>query len=306
MKRNLTPLTNATEIQQLCEKLRGAKYLAIDTEFVREYTFFPHLGLIQIASDKEAWLVDTVECSKKTLAPLFKTLQDPETLKVLHAAQADQECIFSAYGITLSPTFDTAVGAELLGHGSNLGLKALLKQFSDIEISKEVRRQNWLKRPLSEKMCEYALNDVAHLVELGEKFLEQLDSKDLRAKALQASAKWENPKNYISDPEAYATRLAKSRHFKPRQYAALLRLVAWREQKVRELDVPRRTFVDDRILLEIALHMPPSPGMLMSIEGLGASVRAEFSEVILSFVDEAQKLPKEELPVPPKRYSRKK
>ena len=305
MKRNLTPLTTAAEISKLCEKLQSAAHIALDTEFVREYTFFPHVGLIQVATDTEAWLIDTVECSKKSLVPLLKLLQTSEILKIVHAAQADQECMFAAYGITMKPTFDTAVGAEFLGLGANMGLKALLQQFSHIEISKEARRQNWLKRPLSEKMCEYALGDVEYLVALGKNMLEQLERKSLLDKALQTSAKWENSKLYMSDPESYAARLAKSRHFKSRQYATLLRLVAWREQKVRELDVPRRTFVDDRVLLEIALQMPPSPGMLMNIEGLAAAVRAEFGELILQFVNEANKLPKEELPVPPKRYAKK-
>jgi ribonuclease D len=281
------PLTEAAQIRELAERLRAADIIAFDTEFIRESTFFPVVEIIQVATDQESWLVDAQAFRPRTreaqnLRPLLDVFEDRKILKIIHAAQGDQECIYTSYGAVATPSLDTAVAASLCGYGDGVGLGNLLKAALGVQIKKGHARTNWSVRPLPAQLIEYAHADVAHLVALGRQLLQELDVLGRREWALQASAKWEDKALYEPDPEGIALKLSKSGRFDRRDYAALLELVRWREERVRQLNVPRRWVADDNVLTDLAHVKPKDLAHLSAFRGLNKGELRNSGEAILA------------------------
>ncbi len=296
-------IENEQQLQELCKQLSHEETIAIDTEFIRENTFFPIIALIQVASKNNAWLIDVKKFDKKTITPLLKLLQNKDVLKIFHAAQADQECFFSSYKVITSPSFDTAEAASLLGIGTSIGLQSLLKKVLRIDIKKGHSRCDWLKRPLPKELQTYALNDVAHLVLLAEKLSEELKEKQRYDLALQHSAKWENPKKYQADPETLAKKRALSGKVDRRGYAILKELFVWRENRIRELDIPRRRLAADTVLVDLARARPNTLEQLSGFRGLNKGELQKQGRLILDVIKQAQTIAEKDLPVLPKRNS---
>jgi ribonuclease D len=256
------------EIAPIAKKLSEATLIAFDTEFIRESTFYPKLEILQIATPDDAWLIDCQAISKKDMKPILDVFLDPKVLKIVHAAHGDQECLLSAYDILATPVFDTAVGASLCGLGDNIGLGNLIRSILGIELPKGYARTNWSKRPLPKPVLEYALLDVKHLIEVAQILFERLDKNGRREWALDLSSKFSDRKVYEIPPEDIAKRLAQSGKFNVRDYAVLLELVRWREERVRELDVPRRWLAEDGVLIDLAKIKPSTPEQLQGFRGL--------------------------------------
>jgi ribonuclease D len=279
---SLNLITTAKDIQALAKKLSKAKEIAFDTEFIRESTFYPKLEILQIGTIDEAWLIDMqafqekgksksdhkTQTNLKDLKPLIDVLVDPNILKVVHAAHGDQECLLSALGILATPIFDTAVGASLCGLGDHIGLGNLLKSVLDIEHPKGYARTNWSKRPLPKPVLEYAILDVQHLVQVAHSLFERLDETQRREWALDLSSKFCDKNLYEVPPEDIAKRLAQSGKFNVKDYGVLLGLVRWREERVRELNVPRRWLADDGVLIDLAKIKPTTAEQLQGFRGL--------------------------------------
>jgi len=242
--------------------------IAFDTEFIRESTFYPKLEILQIATPDDAWLIDCQAISPKDMKPILDVFLDPRVLKIVHAAHGDQECLLSAYDILATPVFDTAVGASLCGLGDNIGLGNLIRSVLGIELPKGYARTNWSKRPLPKPVLEYALLDVKHLIEVSQILFERLDKNGRRQWALELSSKFSDRAVYEVPPEDIAKRLAQSGKFNVRDYAILLELVRWREERVRELDVPRRWLAEDGVLIDLAKIKPVTPEQLQGFRGL--------------------------------------
>ncbi|MBC7397365.1 MAG: ribonuclease D [Bdellovibrionales bacterium] len=261
-------IADPNEINAIAQKLAVAKLIAFDTEFIRESTFYPKLEILQIATTEEAWLIDCAALSKTELQPVLDVFVDPSILKIVHAAHGDQECLLSAYDILATPLFDTAVGASLCGLGDNIGLGNLMKSVLGIELPKGYARTNWSKRPLPKPVLEYALLDVKHLIEVAQNLFAQLDKTERRSWALELSSKFSDRRLYEIPPEDIAKRLAQSGKFNIRDYAVLLELVKWREERVRELNVPRRWLAEDGVLIDLAKIKPTTPEQLQGFRGL--------------------------------------
>ena len=261
-------IADPAEIPGIAEKLAKAQFVAFDTEFIRESTFYPKLEILQIATVDGAWLIDCAALSKKELQPVLDVFVDPKILKIVHAAHGDQECLLSAYDILATPLFDTAVGASLCGLGDNIGLGNLMKSVLGIELPKGYARTNWSKRPLPKPVLEYALLDVQHLIEVAQNLFESLDKTERRSWALELSSKFADRRLYEIPPEDIAKRLAQSGKFNIRDYAVLLELVRWREERVRELNVPRRWLAEDGVLIDLAKIKPTTPEQLQGFRGL--------------------------------------
>jgi ribonuclease D len=259
---------HSKEIAPIAKKLSEATLIAFDTEFIRESTFYPKLEILQIATPDDAWLIDCQAISKKDMKPILDVFLNPKVLKIVHAAHGDQECLLSAYDILATPVFDTAVGASLCGLGDNIGLGNLIRSILGIELPKGYARTNWSKRPLPKPVLEYALLDVKHLIEVAQILFERLDKNGRRAWALDLSSKFSERKLYEVPPEDIAKRLAQSGKFNVRDYAVLLELVRWREERVRELDVPRRWLAEDGVLIDLAKIKPSTPEQLQGFRGL--------------------------------------
>jgi ribonuclease D len=267
-------ITTAGEIAELAHQLRKAPVIAFDTEFIRENTFFPVVEILQVATEQDSWLVD-VQAFRQgrshrldDLKPLLDVFTDPSILKILHAAQGDQECLYTAFGIVASPSMDTAIAASLLGYGDNIGLGNLTKSVLGISLKKGHGRTNWSARPLPNQLLEYAHGDVEHLVKLGKILIEGLEKRGRKDWAFQLSKEWEDKKRYESDPEAMALRLAKGGRLDQRGFAVLLELMKWRETRVRQLNLPRRWVADDSVLTDLAQVRPKDLEHLGAFRGL--------------------------------------
>ena len=292
-------ISTAKEIQAIAKKLAKCDLIAFDTEFIRESTFYPKLEILQIASREEAWLIDVSAFQEKRargakdpglklkeLKPLMDVFTDPKILKIVHAAHGDQECLLSAMDILAAPVFDTAVGASLCGLGDNIGLGNLLKSVLDVEHPKGYARTNWSKRPLPKPVLEYAVLDVKHLIEVADVLFEKLDKTDRRQWALDLSAKFAERSLYETPPEAIAKRLAQSGKFNVKDYGVLLELVRWREERVRELNVPKRWLADDGVLIDLTKIKPTSIEQLQGFRGLSKGEhKSPHAERILAAVE---------------------
>ena len=266
--RSLELIQNPKDVSAIAKTLSQASMIAFDTEFIRESTFYPKLEILQIATPGDAWLIDCQALSKSEMKPILDVFQDPKILKIVHAAHGDQECLLSAYDILSSPVFDTAVGASLCGLGDNIGLGNLIRSVLGIDLPKGYARTNWSKRPLPKPVLEYALLDVKHLIEVAAILFERLDKNGRRDWAMELSAKFSDRKLYEVPAEDIARRLAQSGKFHVRDYAVLLELVRWREDRVRELDVPRRWLAEDGVLIDLAKIKPTTIEQLQGFRGL--------------------------------------
>ena len=267
-------LSTASEIQELVQVLDKHSVIAFDTEFIRESTFFPIVEIVQVATLTDSWLIDVQafrtghQTYDPSLEPLLKVFANQNILKIVHAAQGDQECLYTAFGIVAKPTLDTAIAASLCGFGDSLGLGKLLKLVLDVSVTKGHARTHWSVRPLPEHLQDYAHVDVEFLVQLGLKLSDQLDHLGRLKWAMELSSKWENKALYESDIEGIAQKLARGGRIDKKGYRALLNLVQWREDRVRHLNLPRRWLADDQVLLDLAHVRPKDLAHLSSFRGL--------------------------------------
>ena len=281
------PLKTPAEITELAAELNRHSIISFDTEFIRENTFYPSVELIQIGTRDNSWLIDA-QCFRGKnaagLQPVLDVFKNPKILKILHAAQGDQECLYTSYKTVASPSFDTAVGAALCGYGDGIGLGNLLKAVLGVNLKKGHARTNWAARPLPGQLIEYAHADVEFLVQAAETLLEKLAETGRKDWAIQLSAKWEDPSLYEPDPEGQTQKLAKSGRMDSRTYATLLELMRWREDRVRVLNLPRRWVADDQVLLDLANVKPKDMDHLSAFRGLNKGEMKASGEKILEAI----------------------
>ncbi len=295
------PITEASQAKDAAARLAESDLIAFDTEFLREKTFYPQLGLLQFADREQVWLVDPLALSNEEMAPIIDVLTNPGITKVLHAAEQDQECLHHEYGIVASPILDTSIAAALTGRGDQIGLGPLLQKTLKVDLPKGHSRTNWLKRPLQAAMIEYAAADVEFLVELGERMLEALDRRGRRDWALSLAAEMADPAKYQSNGDAVASKLAQNSRLKPREYEVLKRLASWREERVRRTDIPRRWLAEDQVLVQLSRAQPRKAEELANFRGLGNRVRDYGPQQILKAIEEALDAPEDGLETPPRK-----
>lgn len=295
LRLNEAPLfiSDNTQLAAAVTEWRAAPLLALDTEFVRETTFYPIPGLVQIGDGQRQYLLDPLAIDDWT--PLQSLLDDARP-KVLHAPSEDLELFHQMMGVAPSPLYDTQVGAALAGWGFGLGYQALVLQQLGIAVEKEQTRSNWLARPLSAEQCHYAALDVALLPPLFERIQDRLAAlgrsdwwREEGERAL-AAAREELP------PERYYRKLGGAWKYGGEQLAVLRSLCAWREIEARVRNVPRGRIVKDADLLEIARLMPRNNSELAKVLP-PPKIRSEGPE-LLKLVSEARDEPRESWPEP--------
>ena len=292
---------DAAGVAAIAERLAGRQRVAFDTEFLRERTFFPQLGLIQVADLEDAWLIDPLAVSAEDMWPLIEVFTDPKILKIAHAGEQDQECLYQAYGVVAAPLLDTSIAAALTGRGDQIGLAALLRKTLSVNLPKGHTRTNWLKRPLQQAMAEYAALDVIHLVELGELLLADLRKRGREDWALSLSGELCDLNRYQGNGEGVARRLAASAHLRPREFAILRELADWREKRVRKANIPRRWLAEDSVLVQLTRARPKRVEDLADFRGLGARVRDYGGPDILAAIERGLEKPDDELETPPQK-----
>ena len=259
-------ITKTSDLAALCARLARHPYVAVDTEFMRETTFWPKLCLIQMAGPEDAACVDPL-APGLDLAPFHALMADAKVVKVFHAARQDVEIVYVMGKIIPHPLFDTQVAAMVCGFGESISYVNLVKQLTNADIDKTSRFSDWARRPLSEKQLEYALGDVTHLCDVYLKLKAELDQTGRAHWLEQEMAVLEDPASYETKPEDSWRRLkAKVRGRKG--LAVLIELAAWRERAAQSQDVPRSRILRDEQLYDIANQMPTEVGQLAEMRSL--------------------------------------
>ncbi|CAA2142578.1 ribonuclease D [Hyphomicrobium sp. ghe19] len=270
-------ITTTSELSALCEVLAKSEYVAVDTEFLREQTFWPLLCLIQLAGPDAEAVVDPLSPGLD-LAPFYQLMADTSVVKVFHAARQDIEIIFLKAEIVPTPVFDTQVAAMVCGYGDSISYVNLVKKTTSIDLDKSSRFTDWSRRPLSDKQLDYALADVTHLRDVYLRLKQTLE-KTGRTPWLQEEMEvLTSPATYDAKPENAWQRL-KLRVKGRKSLAVLIELAAWRERLAQSLDVPRGRVLRDDALYDIANQLPASAdslGQLRTLsDGFARSQRAK-------------------------------
>jgi ribonuclease D len=292
----MTLITEASDLAAFCERLSGAELIAVDTEFMRERTYWPKLCLVQVAGRDEAAAIDPLADSID-LAPLFALLRAPETLKVFHAARQDLEIFHRLMrGELPHPVFDTQVAAMVCGFGDQVSYETLVGKLAKARIDKSSRFTDWSLRPLSARQIEYAIADVVHLVPVYRKLAARLRSTGRAEWLAEEMASLIDPANYATDP-LQAFRRVKSRSGNGRMLAVLRELAAWRERDAQTRDVPRAWVLRDEALLEIAHHTPQTVDELARTRGLARKfAESAAGEAVLAAVARGLAVPEADWP----------
>src|SRR5580692_3265760 len=254
------------DLKAFMAELSGAPYLALDTEFLRDQTYYPRLCLIQVAAPGIEGIIDPL-APGIDLAPFYELIRRPDIVKVLHAARQDIEIFYLQGGVLPDPLFDTQVAAMVCGFGDAASYETLSRRLAGVEIDKSARFTDWSHRPLSKRQLEYALGDVTHLRVIYEKLSAQLARSGRAAWVEEEIAALKDPKLYKLDPELAWKRL-KPRTSNKRFLAMLAALAAWREREAQTRDIPRGRVLKDEALTEIAAHPPESGESLERIRAV--------------------------------------
>jgi ribonuclease D len=297
----MTPITTNAELKTFCAQLAKAPFIAVDTEFMRETTYWPKLCLIQAASPEVSAAIDPM-AEGLDLKPFLKLMADPKIDKVFHAARQDVE-IFNILGVIPEPLFDTQIAAMAAGFGEQVAYDALVRQMLKIEVDKSSRFTDWGRRPLSQTQIEYALGDVIHLADLYPRLREKLEREGRLHWVQDEMAGLVDPANYDTEPRNAWKRLKPRRH--TAKYMAVFKAVAaWRETTAQTRDQPRGRILKDDAIDEVATQAPTDMEALARLrsvpKGFGGS---RFGPDLLETVREALAQPEPAGP-PPERYHR--
>lgn len=287
-------IENHADLVALCNELRNSSWFAIDTEFMREKSYYPQLCLIQVATEQVVACIDPQAIDD--LGPLLDLLYDPAITKVFHAARQDLEIFHVMRGTPPAPVFDTQLGATLLGHGDQIGYGALVKETLGVELEKAHSRADWSLRPLTEEQLHYAADDVRYLVKVYLHQRAELEENGRLAWLQEDFATLCDPRTYENPPQDAWQRIKGVQLLKGAQLAVLQSIAAWREELAQQSNRPRRWILKDEIVFDIARHMPDSRDKLARIRGLEKGVLDRYGKLWLELVAAARALPKEQWP----------
>jgi ribonuclease D len=296
----MTLIAETAALAEFCRRQSSAGFVTVDTEFMRDKTYWPQLCLVQVAGPDEAVAVDAL-APGIDLAPLLALMADPAVLKVFHAARQDIEIFVNLTGAVPQPVFDTQVAAMVCGFGESASYETLAAKLAGARLDKASRFTDWAQRPLTDRQLQYALADVVHLRVVYEKLRARLDATGRAGWLDEEMAELTNPATYRTDPEQ-AWRRFRLRGGGRKFLAVLREVAAWRERAAQQRNLPRSRIVRDESLLEIASHAPGSVAELARTRGLGKGLaEGKFGGEILAAVQRALALPEAEQPKLPAR-----
>ncbi len=280
-------ITNQKELESFCLSLQSADFITVDTEFLREKTYYPKLCLLQLgAPDGRAAAIDPL-VEGIDLKPIFELLADERVLKVFHAARQDLEIFYNLTECVPSPIFDTQIAAMVCGYGDSVGYESLVKQITGHQLDKSVQFTNWSHRPLSKKQVEYAIGDVTYLVELYQHLAKELQKNGRTEWVFQEEEILNNPATYKSDPYDAWKRI-KMKGAKPKSLAVLRELAAWREERAREKNLPKPWVMRDETLADLAAQAPDKAEQLKKIRNIPAEMaNGALGSTILALIKKA-------------------
>ena len=247
-------ITTTKELTELCARFAKHPFVTVDTEFIREKTYYPQVCLIQLASPEEAVCVDPLS-KDLDLKPLFDLFQNKQVIKVFHACRQDIEIFYHLSHQIPVPVFDTQVGAMVCGYGDNVSYQQLVNDFVGISLDKTMRVTDWSNRPLSEDQIQYALHDVTELRTVYTKMMERICAQNRLDWLTEEMADLVDPSTYEPDVDTLWKKV-KVPLKKPLTLHIFAKLYAWRERAAQQKDRPKKHFMKDEALVELAIAAP--------------------------------------------------
>lgn len=300
-RRFMELITSTDVLAAFCARASEYDYVTVDTEFLRETTYWPRLCLLQVATDDEAVLVDPLS-DGLSLAPFLALLANAEVRKVFHAARQDIEIFVKLTGKVPENIFDTQIAASVCGFGDSVSYDNLVRSVTGVELDKSSRFTDWSARPLSEKQRVYALADVTHLRDIYKNLIEQVDKTNRSDWVEDELSVLRSVDTYVVQPENAWERL-KAKLNRPRDIAALQQLAAWREKRAQDTDQPRSRVLKDDALVELAMQRPTAPEGFEKLRAVQRGYgRSSAAAEIIGIIKSVEAMPKTALPPMPERF----
>src|SRR5215216_6604591 len=262
----MEPITTTPMLAKACERLGRHPFVTVDTEFLRESTYYPVLCVAQMASSEEAVVVDAL-AKGIDLQPFYDLMANEAVLKVFHAARQDIEIVWHRAGLIPHPIFDTQIAAMVLGYGDSISYEQLVQRITADALDKSHRFTDWTRRPLTDAQLAYAVSDVTHLRDVYLKLSADLERRDRTDWVMREMEVLTSPSTYQLEPERAWERL-KTRVRKPKDLAVLMEIAAWREREAQARDVPRGRVIKDEVISDIAVHAPTTPEKLAHLRSI--------------------------------------
>jgi ribonuclease D len=284
-------------LTEWCKSIRGTRWLALDTEFVREKTYFSQLCLIQVASEDRIACVDPLAIND--LTPLLNVIYDATIVKIVHAGYQDLEIFFHLRHSVPNPLFDTQIAAAMLGQGEQISYAKLVQAVLDIEIDKSETRTDWSQRPLRPAQLDYAANDVRYLGALyrhQQAELARLKRTDWLAENFAALG---NAETYANATDLVWQRIHGHHRLRGVQLAVLRDLAGWREAQAQAVNLPRKWILRDDILVELARRLPKNRAALKQVRGLDDNAQTRYGKILLEIIATSSAAPQDSWPPPP-------
>jgi ribonuclease D len=280
----MQPITTTTELAAVCRRMSAHPFVTVDTEFLRETTYYPLLCVAQMASPDEAVVVDAL-APGIDLAPFYALMADEKIMKVFHAARQDIEIVWHAAKLIPHPIFDTQVAAMVLGYGDSISYDQLVARITGDALDKSHRFTDWTRRPLSDAQLAYATSDVTHLRQVYLALVEDLKRRGRADWVADEMRILTSPDTYRMEPENAWQRL-KTRVRKPKELAVLIEVAAWREREAQSRDVPRSRVLKDEVIGDIAIQAPNTIEKLKNLRSLPKGFeRSRWGEGIVAAVN---------------------
>lgn len=291
-------ISDFEELSSFCERVSSSRILAVDTEFLRERTYYPKLCLIQVATHDESASIDPLAIDD--LSPLAKLLADERITKVFHACTQDLEVILCAMGVVAAPVFDTQLAAAFLGMRQQVGYGALVERYTGVHLPKADSLTDWSKRPLDQEQLTYAEDDVRFLPGIYDAMMTQLLAKNRLGWLMPEMEELTSRSHFERLPEEAYLHLKRSGSLTRRQLAVAREVCAWRERLAAKRDIPRKWVVSDEILVEVSKRSPKTPDRVRRIRGTEQLSDADVDQIVRAVLKGLTIAPAE-LPAPKRR-----
>lgn len=290
---SFTYIRTTKELERACSELETNEYLALDTEFSREKTYYPTLSLIQIASQEHNYIIDALS-EDIDLSIISPILTNPQIIKIFHSVSQDAEALYYTLGIVPSPIFDTQIASMVCGYGDAISYAKLVKEYTNITLDKSNRYTDWIKRPLTDAQIEYALNDVRYLRKVYKDLQSHIIQKNRASWIEEEMKELDNIDLYITKPEE-AWRKIKPKELPDRAFMTLQALAEWREKNAQKQNRPRTKICNNATILKLATERPDTEKRILHILNKEQSKKSkESAEELNRLISEINAIPKNE------------
>ncbi|QWT17999.1 ribonuclease D [Collinsella sp. zg1085] len=290
-------ISTTADLESFCKRATEHDAIAVDTEFIREKTFHPHLCLIQIATRDEVAIIDPLLI--KDLSSLARLMANPAIMKVFHACSQDMEALYFVLDTLPAPLFDTQIAVAFLGERQQISYHALIKSYCQVELAKSESLTDWSVRPLSPSQLRYAAEDVSYLIQAFDVVQEQLREQGRMSWVLDELSPYTQLEHYVQDPRLAFLKMKRINTLTRRQLGIARELAAWRETSAEEYNIPRKWMLSDEVLIEFVRNPPRTYDMLRRVRGT-ERLQAHDIKGALDAVSRGLACPSEKLPHPPR------